>query len=114
MNETANPQPARRADAHRLAGQLSGDPLAPISARFPCQQVDGRPELALQPDSGAMRRKGVKDEGGRKEGHVVRQQTGLLLARRRMMVFIEESAVLIWYLMPLGSGGLSKRCPGQH
>ena len=48
MNEAPNPQPARRADAHRLADQLSGDPLAPGATRFLCQQVNGDPKLFFQ------------------------------------------------------------------
>ena len=55
MNETANPKPARRADAHRLAGQLSGDPLAPGATRFLCQSINGQPKLVFQLDGGAMR-----------------------------------------------------------
>jgi len=50
MNEAPNPQPARRADAFRLAGQLSGDPLTPGDARFLCQSVNGLPEHTLQLD----------------------------------------------------------------
>jgi hypothetical protein len=54
MNETANPQPARRADAHRLAGQLSGDPLAPGATRFLCQPINGQPKLVFQFDRRSM------------------------------------------------------------
>ena len=50
MNEAPNPQPARRADAHGLADQLSGDPLAPIATSLVCQVVNGLPELTLQLD----------------------------------------------------------------
>ncbi|MEI7589719.1 MAG: hypothetical protein WCJ49_00140 [Deltaproteobacteria bacterium] len=50
MNEAPNQQPACSADAHRLAGQLSGDPLTPGDARFLCQLVNGLPEITLQLD----------------------------------------------------------------
>ena len=54
MNEAPNPQPARRADAHRLADQLSGDPLAPGAARFLCQSINGQPKLVFQFDRRSM------------------------------------------------------------
>jgi len=54
MNETANPQPARRADAHGLADQLSGDPLAPGATRFLCQSINGQPKLVFQFDRRSM------------------------------------------------------------
>ena len=78
MNEAPNPQPARSADARWLGDQLGGDPLAPITARFSCQQVNGRPELALQPNSRAMGSRDVSqvrkawggDRGGSTHGTI--------------------------------------------
>ena len=73
MNEAPNPQPARRADAHRLADQLSGDPLAPGATRFLCQQVNGDPKLFFQLYRCPMRGAKVSQAGkaGREggEGH---------------------------------------------
>ncbi len=83
MNEAPNPQPACSADAHRLAGQLSGDPLTPGDASLLCQSVNGLPERTLQLDGRSVwcahmpqgREAGTR-QGYRRQGHGVLTSKG--------------------------------------